>query len=233
MNHENIQAAEKSTGRGKALTIIGIVMCVILVPILIVNLTLIAKSYIYPDKYPTFAGYSMMIVLSRSMEPTIKEGDLIIVKESDISEVHGESSEGAADGTIISFFNPESQNRTVLTHRCVEVLTDESGGKVFKTMGDSNNTVDLTLAPAEDLIGVYAGRIPLAGSIAMWLQTIPGLIVCVVVPIVLFVTYDIVMKRRNDKAKRKDTDALLAELESLRAQKAAASADASEGESEL
>ena len=211
---------KSSSGRGKAFTIIGIIMCVILVPILIVNVTMIVKSYTDPDAYPSFAGYNFMIVLSDSMEDTIMTGDLIVVKNADTADVKGESAEGKGDGTIISFFDPDSKNSAVLTHRCKEVTTDKQGNLAFKTKGDNNNASDPKLCPAENLIGTYQFRIPGAGNIAMWLQTTPGLIVCVAVPIILLVGYDLIMKKRYDKKKKSDTDALLAELESLRAQAA-------------
>lgn len=206
-----------SAKRHKALTIIGIILCVIMVPILVVNVTMIIKSYTNPDEYPSFAGYTLMIVLSPSMEDTIKSGDLILVKSADAKDIKGESSAGAQDGDIISFFDPESEKQSVLTHRCKSVV-EKDGSISFITKGDNNNSEDTSPCPSENLIGTYITRIPGGGSVAMWLQTTPGLIVCVAVPIVLLVAYDLIMKKRYDKTKKKDTDALLAELESLRAQ---------------
>ena len=211
---------EQKSRHSKVFTILGIVLCVILVPILIVNVTMIVKSYTNPDAYPSFAGYNFMIVLSPSMEDTIMKGDLIVVKSAEPDDIQGESAAGKEDGTIISFFDPDSKNSAVLTHRCLEVTTDKKGNLAFKTKGDNNNGADPSLCPAENLIGTYVFRIPGAGSIAMWLQTTPGLIVCVAVPVILLVGYDLIMKKRYDKKKKTDTDALLAELETLRAQAA-------------
>lgn len=216
------ETVEKKSGRSKVLTVVGIILCVILVPILVINVTMIIKSYTNPDEYPMFAGHTMMIVLSPSMEDTIMTGDLILVKKAEPEDIKGESAAGAQDGDIISFFDPDSEKQSVLTHRCVEVTTDKDGNIAFKTKGDNNISEDLTPAPAKNLIGTYITRIPGAGNIAMWLQTTPGLIVCVAVPIVLLVAYDLIMKKRYDKKKKNDTDDLLAELETLRAQQAAA-----------
>lgn len=219
MSKEKDAVKEKSSGRSKGLTILGIILCVILVPILVVNVTMIVKSYTNPDEYPSFAGYNLMIVLSPSMEDTIMTGDLIVVKNTDAQDIKGESAAGAQDGDIISFFDPDSSKQSVLTHRC-KTVQDTDGTISFITKGDNNNAEDPTPCPAENLIGTYITRIPGAGNVAMWLQTTPGLIVCVAVPIVLLVAYDLIMKKRYDKSKKKDTDALLAELESLRAQQA-------------
>lgn len=214
MSKDKETVKEKSSGRSKVLTALGIVLCVILLPILIVNVTMIIKSYTNPEEYPSFAGYNLMIVLSPSMEETIMPGDLILVKNEDPENIEGESSAGAQDGDIISFFDPDSDKQSVLTHRCVKVNDDGS----FTTKGDNNMSEDPTHCPSDNLIGTYITRIPGAGSVAMWLQTTPGLIVCVAVPIVLLVAYDLIMKKRYDKTKKKDTDDLLAELEALRAQ---------------
>ena len=48
----------------KVLTAIGISLCVILIPILIVNCTLIVKSFLNKDEVPDFGGYLPLIVLT-------------------------------------------------------------------------------------------------------------------------------------------------------------------------
>ena len=66
------------------------------------------------------------------------------------------------------------------------------------------------------------------GSVAMFMQTTTGLIVCVVLPLILLVGYDIIRRRRFEKRNQQDTAALLAELEALKAEKA--SKESSENE---
>ena len=75
--------------------------------------------------------------------------------------------------------------------------------------------------PGDSLVGVYRKRIPGAGNVAMFMQTSTGLIVCVVIPIILLVAYDVIRRRMYEKNRQDDTDALMAELEALRAEKAA------------
>ena len=70
-------------------------------------------------------------------------------------------------------------------------------------------------------MAVYEGtRLPGFGNVALFMQTTPGLIVCVVLPILLLVGYDMVRRRIYEKNNKKDTDALLQELEELRRLKA-------------
>ena len=210
-NQETMTPQEQK--KQKMLTIIGAVLCVILLPILIVNLTLIVKSYVNPDEVPAIGGVSPLIVLTDSMLPEISSGDLIIAEKIDPSEIKV--------GDVISFFDPAGNGSSVVTHRVIEIVT-EDGKTQWRTRGDNNNTEDKVLVPFENLVGIWTGtRIAGAGSVAMFLQTTPGLIVCVGCPLVLLVGYDVLRRRKYDKAKQEDTDALLAELEALRAMKAA------------
>lgn len=202
---------EKLSMSHKILSVIGIVLCIILVPILIINITLIIKSTTNKDEVPSVGGYLPMIVLTDSMYPVIQHGDLIIC--------HTIDAEAVREKDIIAFFDPAGNGSSVVTHRVVEVVR-EDGKLSFKTKGDYNNVEDKDLVPAENLVGIYKTRIAGAGNVAMFMQTTTGLIVCVVLPIILLVGYDIIRRRLYEKKNKTDTDALLAELEALKAEKA-------------
>ena len=75
--------------------------------------------------------------------------------------------------------------------------------------------------PEDKVISRYNFRIPLIGHVSLFMSTIPGFIVCVLVPLLLLVGYDVVRRKIADKANDADKDALLAELEALRAEKLA------------
>ena len=207
------QTSTKKTAdkKQKLLTIIGSVLCLILLPILIINITLIAKSYIHEDEVPAIGGVFPMIVLTDSMYPEIAAGDLIICNTVEAEDVQVED--------VISFYDPMGNGTAVVTHRVLEIV-EEDGQLSFRTKGDNNNAEDQVLVPAKSVIGIYRSRIPGAGHIAMFMQTTPGLILCVVCPILLIVGFDMLRRRKHDKEKKQDTDALLAELEALRAMKA-------------
>ncbi len=202
---------EKTSTAHKILSVIGVVLCIILVPILIINITLIIKSTTNKDEVPSVGGYLPLIVLTDSMYPEIKSGDLIIC--------HTIDAESVQEKDVIAFFDPAGNGSSVVTHRVIEIVR-EDGKLFFKTKGDYNNVEDKALVPAENLVGVYQTRIAGAGNIAMFMQTTTGLIVCVVLPIILLVGYDIIRRRLYEKKNKTDTDALLAELEALKAEKA-------------
>ena len=204
-------AKEKASATHKVLTIVGIVLCILLIPILLINLTLIAKSYLNKDEVPSIGGKLPLIVLTDSMYPEIESGDLIICNTAEAEDIKVND--------VISFFDPAGNGTSIVTHRVVEIV-EEDGKISFRTRGDNNNTEDKELVPAENLVGVYKMRIAGAGHIAMFMQSTAGLIVCVVLPIILLVGYDLIRRRIYEKRKKEDTDALLAELEALRVEKA-------------
>lgn len=208
----------KETGmlRNRMLTILGIALCVILVPMLVINVTLIVKSYTNKDEVPSLGGRTCFIVLTDSMYPDIQSGDLIICNKAKAEDVQV--------GDVISFFDPDGNGTSVVTHQVIEIVNEN--GLEFRTKGVNNNIEDRALVPAKNLVGVYQMRITGMGNVAMFMQTTAGLIVCVVLPLVLLIGYDLVRRRRYEKARQQDTEALLAELEALKAERA----QATEGE---
>lgn len=205
------KAKEKTSAAFKIQTVIGIVLCVILIPILILNISLIIRSFTDPDEVPSVGGYLPLIVLTDSMYPQIHSGDLIIC--------HTEEPENIQVGDVIAFFDPAGNGTSVVTHQVIEI-TEKYDELAWVTKGIANNTADYLPVPADKLVGVYQSRIPNLGNVVLFMQTTTGLIVCVVLPILLLVGYDILRRRKYEKQKQKDTDALLKELEELRAQKA-------------
>ena len=168
------QQKQKSTTMHKVLTIIGTVLCVILIPILVINCILIVKSFTSED-VPNVAGTLPLIVLTDSMYPVIESGDLIICRT--------EEPENIQVGDVIAFFDPAGNGSSIVTHRVVEV-TEQNGEIAWRTKGDNNNTEDRLLVPADKLVAVYEDtRLAGFGNVALFMQTTPGMIVCVVLPI--------------------------------------------------
>ncbi|WP_277491098.1 MULTISPECIES: signal peptidase I [unclassified Breznakia] len=206
-NTMNNDKEKTTTLKHRILTVTGIVLSIILIPMLIINVTLIVKSYTNPEEVPSIGGVVPMIVLTDSMYPKIHSGDLIICDIVDAEDVK--------KGDIITYFDPKSDNDAVVTHRVVKVI-DKDGDVSFVTKGDANNTNDDEAVTEKDLIGVYNFRIAGAGDIAMFMQTTPGLLICVVTPLALLIGYDIMRRRKYDKTNKLETEVLMAELEELK-----------------
>ena len=207
---EKKKADIKHPVRHRVFTIIGVVLCVILIPIIIINCTLMAKQFMNQDEVPSVGGYFPMVVLTDSMAGTFDGGSLIICKHVDAKDVQVDD--------IICYFDPSGSGTTTTTHRVIAI--DKVAGEInFVTKGDANNTADSVSVPASNLVGKYLFHIPGLGNLAMFMQSTPGLIIFVVLPIILLVVYDVVRRRKYDKEKTSETDELVAELEALRAEK--------------
>jgi signal peptidase len=199
---------EKKTNRkttlGKTIIGLGYLVCMILAMVFIINVTMIVKSYAHPERVPDFMGYKPFIVLSGSMEPAIKAGDLIITKKI--------APEKVAVGDVISF---RVENDIIVSHRVTEINTE--GGVSFLTKGDANVGMDAVEVQPETIEGLYIWRGSGWGRVAIFLQTPIGMLAFVVIPLCLFIVYDVVSRSRRQKSKSAREAELEAELAALKA----------------
>lgn len=64
-------------------SVMGGILCVIFIPVIFINLTLIISTYTKPGEMPGVFGIKPVIVLSGSMEPVIQTGDMIFLHSTD------------------------------------------------------------------------------------------------------------------------------------------------------
>lgn len=95
-----------------------------------------------------YAPYS---VLSSSMSPQIKVGNLVIVEKCSKDEIK--------ENDIIQF---RVQN-TVIVHRVVEINYNEKGERIYTTKGDNNETVDETKIKDTNVLGKVVANIRYLG----------------------------------------------------------------------
>lgn len=180
----------------RILTAVGIALCVILIPLVTSNLILIIKGYTNKDEVPSLFSISPMYVLTDSMEPTINGGDLIFVKNVSPSDIVVEE--------VIAFFDPESMEKSMIVHRVKEISTDADGNITFRTMGDANNVYDTFIVSADNVVGRYIFRIRGMGRVAMFMQTVYGLIITVSIPLIMLIGYEVVRQLVFLKRERED-----------------------------
>ena len=206
---ENNNSNANVTKTAKALNITAIALCVVLLPILVFNCILLVKGMLFADEIPSIGQYTPLIVESDSMEETIMTGDLIFIRKVNVNDLDEEA--------VITFKNPTGKG--LVTHRIIEVIEDENGLS-FLTQGDNNDIDDKNPIPASDVIGVWTGfRLPIVGSIMLFMQEPLGLLVCIFIPVACFVGCEIFLKQKKAKATQSDVDALRAELEALKKEK--------------
>lgn len=113
--------------------------------------------------------YTAMAVVSESMSPDIVRGDLIILKKAERYEV----------GDVITFY--VEHRKEYITHRINRI----EDGRIY-TKGDANEAEDDYISSESDILGRQVSRISYVGHIIIFLRTIRGIIVCMVVPAAIF-----------------------------------------------
>ena len=81
--------------------------------------------------------------------------------------------------------------RVLNTHRIVEIY-DGNGYLIFATKGDNNTTVDTLTVHESEIVGKYAFRIPGVGKAFDYLQTSTGFLIVVVIPVLIFLLYQLI-----------------------------------------
>ena len=168
-----------------------IIACIILVPILLINIWIMVQANTNKDEIPSVFGYKPFIVLSGSMETEIYKGDLIISKVVD--------PETLKVNDIIAFRDAED---TVTTHRIIEIV-DRDGEKLFITKGDNNNSQDQNLVELKDVEGLYVLRIPGIGTFMNSLAEPTTVIIAVLaITLAFIVGFSISSKKQRDEEKK-------------------------------
>ena len=102
----------------------------------------------FRGEVPRIGNYSVLHIVSESMEPTIEQGTYILIKRVPPEDVK--------KGDVICFY---STDPTIYgypnTHRVIEEPRVQDGALVFDTKGDKNPIPDKVPAQAENLIGVW------------------------------------------------------------------------------
>ena len=144
--------------------------------------------------FPTIGGKVISPVLTNSMAPTIKEGDLIFTRK-----LAPEEKSTLEVGLIISFKKDLDGDGTpeVNTHRIVSVIPKAGGTVEYRTKGDNNLQEDTYTVSSADVISVFEEgkdtRLPLLGGMINFLLTPTGFLVVIVLPLVLFFFFEIFM----------------------------------------
>lgn len=172
------QEQPKKSEGSKLATIISAIVCVILIPVILLNSTLIVKSYMDTDHVPSVFGISPLVVLSGSMSGTFEVDALIMIKDVDAEDLEV--------GDIICFL----VSGTAVTHRIIEVTADDNGDLAFVTQGDANSAQDTSLVLAEDIEGQYIWHMEGIGAFVMFMQTTSGMVIFIAVPIALYLVLD-------------------------------------------
>ena len=124
---------------------------------------------------PLLLGATSMTVLSGSMSPAIRSGDVVVVQPIAPTE--------AEIGNIVTFKDPDGSGR-LLVHR-VRAISRSGDEVAVITQGDANTTQERWKVPADGTIGTVAYRIPLLGFAVGWIDSPAGRVGLIIVPAML------------------------------------------------
>lgn len=158
-----------------------------------------------PDK--ALFGIRYYTVLTGSMEPTYKVGDMIFVKLTEPKDINV--------GDVITF-NPSQDSDAYLTHRVIEKYDNYEGTGVtcFRTQGDANKSEDSFLIDGDRVIGTVQFGIPGLGYVVRFVQLRWYFILPVAIMIAVFfqlLKRYFLIGKDEDEPEDKDSKGALAE----------------------
>ena len=143
---------------------------------------------------PRFFGYEPFTIVSDSMTPALRTGDLVYIKECDPFSLK--------EGDIVCFFMNRT-SETPITHR---VVSNNIQKYELITKGDANKDNDIVSIPYDFIVGKVCGHLPYIGRTFLFLGTLAGKIVYVVLFAVCVIDLEMMAGRnRRPGIHRSDT----------------------------
>lgn len=161
--------------------------------LLVITVWIAIDKFVLKSSVPSFAGYSLLKIGSGSMENTIMEGDLILIKRTD----------EFITGDIITFIHEGEEIPT--THR---IINFSSTRDEFQTRGDANNTPDTVFVTKDEVIGKMIYHFKGSALVMGWLTKGGGFIFVISIAFTLLVgIYILRIEKSNDSENRGDNEA--------------------------
>lgn len=178
--------------------IFNVIFYVVLSIIILVSVIYTVATFSTKNGVTSIFGHIVSSVQTGSMSGTFEAGDVIFTKRVDPADVKV--------GDVISFYyqEPKTSKIIIVTHRVNEIRDD---GK-FVTQGDvakRENSLDQTeIVSAGDIIARYDGfKIPGLGKVTDFLRSKVGFFVCILIPVFLFLFWQIFVFARTLSDARK------------------------------
>lgn len=158
----------------------------IILIILAYNIILVAISNINTEKGMSLFGCEAYIIKTNSMEPSIKNGDVVITKKVPEEKIQV--------GDIITF----KQDADIITHRISRI--EEENGKKYITKGDNNNIEDSSKITYQEIKGKEIIAIPYLGKIINILQN--KIVFWIILLIILIMCFYKIQKQEKSEIRR-------------------------------
>lgn len=146
---------------------------------LILVITIILGVVIIIAEKAKLGGFSVYVVESESMEPTLKKGDAVIIQRQD----------SYVEKDIVTFYPNEGANKTY-THRIV-AIDSKSQPPIYKTRGDNNLADDQFKVTHASIQGKVVQTVPAAGGFVLFLRSVSGILLFIIIPATMLLTLNL------------------------------------------
>ena len=150
-----------------ALTVLCLLLCASL---LLVTIWIGIDKFVRKSTVPSFAGYSILVVATGSMENSIMQGDLIIIRNTGDYKI----------GDIVTYAHEGEKIPT--THR---ITGYDDQANAYITRGDHNNVNDKQRVSEDEIFGEVVSVMHWAGLLLGWLTEAGGYIYLIAALLIL------------------------------------------------
>lgn len=129
------------------------------------------------EKVPSIFGYKALTILSNSMKPNFKAGDIIFINDKLEPTLND----------VVTYKHPDG---ILVTHRIIGI-EKKNGAVFFKTKGDNNNVDDQILIPRSHILGIEKMSISKAGYVAKFVSGPIGFFIFIAIPLLILIIIEI------------------------------------------
>jgi len=142
------------------------------VGICLLSLVVIGAIYVAPSIIT--GSTKFLIVLSGSMDPMMRVGDVVVITHIEPEDV--------SVGDIIAYKDPSGRENVIITHRVEEVIEEEGNTLGFQTKGDANADIDQYVVSKNDIVGKAVFLFPFLGYLFHYAREPPVFISLIIIP---------------------------------------------------
>lgn len=140
------------------------------------------------EKNPTvnIPKFGLYTIISPSMEPNVRVYDVVVdlnvFNQNDIQK-----------GDIITFVSNSNVSKGLtVTHRVVDIISNEDGTKSYITKGDNNLKADQATVNINDVLGKVLFKIPQLGRVQFLIADKFGWLLVILIPSLGVIIYDFI-----------------------------------------
>lgn len=168
----------------------------VIVVLLVMSFLLIVCLQRFTNNKISFFDYRIFTVVTGSMEPKYKIGDILIAKERDPSEIKV--------GDAISYVATSNEIKgNVVTHEVVNITKDEDGRYLFHSKG-LVNLIEDPVVHEDQLYGVVIYKTKILSFVKKIISTNIGMILFIIIPILYIIVSEMIAILIEKEEKRKE-----------------------------